>query len=63
MGDYTVTERQRRWRERQKAKGLKIITVRLKEDTIFRLNKERMKTGEKFNEIIERAISTFLNSE
>lgn len=62
MVDYTIKERQKRWRKRQEEKGKKPITLILNEKTINKLNEERVKTGEKLNELVERAINYFFNN-
>jgi hypothetical protein len=49
-------DRQRRWRLRQKEKGLKPIAGMISSEAISILNAQKKKTGETVSEILEKAI-------
>lgn len=49
-------ERQKRWRERRKARGEKILTITLSREAKRILKKEQDKTGDTFSNIIDRAL-------
>ncbi len=61
MGDYTAAERQKRWRERQKAKGKRNLTITISREIVDDLEKLRSGNNENLSDIIERAIVHFLN--
>ena len=58
----TSQERQRKWKVKQAVEGKKSVTVMLDIGIKDLIDKERKRTGETIAGVIERAVSTILNS-
>ncbi len=55
-------ERQRRWRSRQKDKGLKSIAGMVSQKAFDLIQEEKKRTGEKVSDILERALLNLANN-